>query len=150
MKYGNTMEIVKHVAKVSVALWLLIFAISFINIYVDGRSNKPGYLIYDAKMSSIIAAIVPFVVWITSLLNVVIEDDTIYLLVFYKLRYNPQPVDKITLINVGRGLFSIYFEDGSSFRTLGMRISEYFRLVNDIKGLKSIPPKVTSDWLSIN
>jgi hypothetical protein len=149
MNYGNSIKTVKHVAKVGSAFWLIIFAIFAGAAYTHDKLNSLSDLIKILAYPSIIASILPFVVLITTFLNVIIEGETICLLVFYRFRYNPQSIDKITSIKVGRGLFSIYFEDGTAIRTFGMYIPELYRLVNDIKALRIKPLKVTSDWLSI-
>ena len=149
MIYGNTMKTVKHVAKVGLFLWIFIAAVFAITAYSYGKLNSVPDIIFILWYPLIIASILPGAVWITTLLNVVIENNNIYLLAFYKMKYNQQKIENIKSIKAGRGLFSIHFEDGSSIRTLGMYIPEIYRLVKDIKALKSSPLKVSSDWLSI-
>lgn len=149
MRYGNTIETVKHVAKIAIVFWLVLIAIFAFTGYSNGKLNSILSLIYVLIYPLMVASIVPLIVWGTTFLNIVIEDKTISLLVLYRIRYNPQLIDKITSVKVGRGLFHIYFEDGSSIKTLGMFIPELFRLVKDIRALRSTPLKVTSSWLSI-
>jgi hypothetical protein len=149
MKYGNSIETVKHVAKIGGAFWLVLFAIFAITAYATNKLTEPESIIILFVAPLIVASVVPFVVWITTLLVVVVEDGKISLLAFYKLKYNPQPIEQITSINIGRGLFSIHFEDGSSIRTLGMYIGEYSRLIGDIKVIRKRPLKIKSDWLQI-
>jgi hypothetical protein len=149
MKYGNTIETVKHVVKIAILFWLILVTIFASTAYLNGKLNSLSNLIYVLMYPLIVASMVPFIAWITTLLNIVIEEKTVSLLVLYKIKYNPQPIDRIMLVKIGRGLFHIYFEDGSSIKSLGMYLPELFRLVKDIRALKSTPLKVTSSWLSI-
>lgn len=149
MRYGNTIATLKHVSKVGI-----VFGIITLTIFILAPKND-DLSVSKAVMSAVgvslcVASIVPFLVFITTLLNIEIQDRVVSLLFCYKLKISPRPVDTITSIEIGRLLLTIRFNDGTSIRTLGMYIPEYYRLVKDIRGLREKPLQVKSNWLRIN
>lgn len=146
-RYGNTIKTVKHVTKIASVFWIVIFILFLITGYVHGNLGNSNSFFYILVIPSIIASILPVLVFITTFSNIVIDNETIYLLAFYKWRSEPQRIEKMTSVNIGRGLCSIHFEDGSCIRTLGMKLSEYLRIIKDLKDIRGDSFKINSNWL---
>ena len=146
-KYGNNVQTIKHVSKVGAIFALVIFIIFFIAGYLHNNLSKNISVLIGIPL--IIGSVIPLLVSISAIFNIEMENNVISLLVFGRYRYNSRPTSMISSINIGRGLFSIKFDDGSVIRTLGMYIPEYYRFVHDVRQSTTRKIIVSCDWLSI-